>query len=132
MLANSSISQVAFAPIEDLFPNRCTFTAVLFRSGQPKKFQMPVVYAVLYVLIIGFCAGVLAGIVIPTNLDLVSATITGIVGAGIGLYFFPEIGANVTVNTVAASLITATVGAIALLIVVHLFHFLMGLDRRSR
>jgi uncharacterized membrane protein YeaQ/YmgE (transglycosylase-associated protein family) len=81
---------------------------------------MPDAYTLLYIILVGLVAGVLASIVIPTGLDLVGAVIVGIIGAAIGFYLFPALGARVSANPTVASIITATVGAILLLFILRL------------
>ncbi|MBI4723691.1 MAG: GlsB/YeaQ/YmgE family stress response membrane protein [Rhodomicrobium sp.] len=81
---------------------------------------MPDVYSLLYILLVGLVAGVLASIVIPSGLGLIGAIIVGIVGAAIGFYLFPALGANVSSNPTVAAIITSTVGAVILLLVLRL------------
>ncbi len=81
---------------------------------------MPDVNSLLYILLIGLAAGVLASLVIPTGLDLVGAIVVGVIGSAIGFYLFPALGAHVSTNPTVASIITATVGAILLLFVLRL------------
>jgi len=76
--------------------------------------------SILYIVLIGLAAGVLASLVIPTGLDLLGAIVVGIIGSAIGFYLFPALGARVTTNPTVASIITATVGAILLLVVLRL------------
>ncbi|MBT3069728.1 GlsB/YeaQ/YmgE family stress response membrane protein [Rhodomicrobium sp. Az07] len=77
-------------------------------------------YSILYIVLIGLAAGVLASLVVPTGLDLLGAIVVGIIGAAIGFYLFPALGARVTGDPTVASIITATVGAILLLVVLRL------------
>ncbi len=81
---------------------------------------MPDVYAIVSIVLIGLVAGALASIVIPTGLDLVGAAVVGVIGAAIGFYLFPALGARVSANPTVASIITATAGAIILLLVLRL------------
>ena len=81
---------------------------------------MPDVHALLYILLVGLVAGVLASIVIPTGLDWVGAIVVGIVGAAIGFYLFPALGAHVSTNPTVSSIVTATAGAILLLIILRI------------
>lgn len=81
---------------------------------------MPDANSLLYIILVGLVAGVLASIVIPTGLDLIGAIIVGIIGAAIGFYLFPALGARVSSNPTVASIITATVGAIILLFVLRI------------
>ncbi|ADP70415.1 Transglycosylase-associated protein [Rhodomicrobium vannielii ATCC 17100] len=75
--------------------------------------------SILYIVLIGLAAGVLASLVVPTGLDLLGAIVVGIIGAAIGFYLFPALGAHVTTNPTVASIITATVGAILLLVLLR-------------
>lgn len=77
-------------------------------------------YSIVSIILIGLVAGVLASIVIPTGLDLVGAVVVGVIGAAIGFYLFPALGAHVSANPTVASIITSTVGAIILLFVLRL------------
>ncbi len=80
---------------------------------------MPDAYSLLYIILVGLVAGVLASVVIPTGLDVVGAIVVGVIGAAIGFYLFPALGARVSANPTVASIITATVGAILLLFVLR-------------
>ncbi len=81
---------------------------------------MPDAHSLLYIILIGLVAGLLASFVIPTGLDLIGAIVVGIIGAAIGFYLFPALGAHVSTNPTVASIITATVGAILLLFILRL------------
>ncbi len=81
---------------------------------------MPDAYSIVYIILIGLVAGVLASVVIPTGLDLLGAAVAGVIGSAIGFYLFPALGAHVSTNPTVASIITATVGAILLLLVLRL------------
>jgi uncharacterized membrane protein YeaQ/YmgE (transglycosylase-associated protein family) len=81
---------------------------------------MPDVNSLLYIILVGLAAGVLASLVIPTGLDVIGAVVVGVIGAAIGIYFFPALGAHVSTNPTVASIVTATAGAILLLIVLRL------------
>jgi uncharacterized membrane protein YeaQ/YmgE (transglycosylase-associated protein family) len=80
---------------------------------------MPDANSLLYIILIGLAAGVLASIVIPTGIGLLGAIIVGIVGAAIGFWLFPALGAHVSRDPTIATLITSTVGAILLLLVLR-------------
>ncbi len=80
---------------------------------------MPDAHSLIYIILIGLIAGVLASVVIPTGLDLIGAVVVGVIGAAIGFYLFPALGARVSANPTVASIITATVGAILLLFVLR-------------
>jgi uncharacterized membrane protein YeaQ/YmgE (transglycosylase-associated protein family) len=81
---------------------------------------MPDANSLLYVILIGLAAGVLANIVVPTGVGLLGAIVVGIIGAGIGSWLFPALGAHVSTNATVATIITSTVGAILLLLVVRI------------
>jgi uncharacterized membrane protein YeaQ/YmgE (transglycosylase-associated protein family) len=81
---------------------------------------MPDANSLLYIILIGLAAGVLASIVIPTSIGLLGAIIVGIIGAAIGFWLFPALGANVSPNPTIATIITSTVGSILLLFVLRL------------
>jgi uncharacterized membrane protein YeaQ/YmgE (transglycosylase-associated protein family) len=80
---------------------------------------MPDANALLYIILIGLVAGVLASIVIPTGLGLIGAIVVGILGAAIGFYLFPLLGARVSGDPTIATVITATVGSIILLFILR-------------
>jgi uncharacterized membrane protein YeaQ/YmgE (transglycosylase-associated protein family) len=85
-----------------------------------REIKMPDVYSIFSIVLIGLAAGVLASLVVPTGLDLVGAIVVGVIGAAIGFYLFPALGARVTANPTVASIITSTAGAIILLFVLRL------------
>lgn len=81
---------------------------------------MPDATSLLYIVLVGLIAGFLASVVIPSGLDLIGALIVGIIGAAIGSYLFPALGAHVSANPTVATIVTATAGAIILLLVLRL------------
>jgi len=81
---------------------------------------MPDASSLLYIVLIGLAAGVLASIVIPTNAGLLGAIVIGVIGAAIGSWLFPSLGARISHNPTVATIITSTVGAILLLFVLRL------------
>jgi uncharacterized membrane protein YeaQ/YmgE (transglycosylase-associated protein family) len=81
---------------------------------------MPDANSLLYIILIGLASGVLANIVVPTGVGLLGAIVVGIIGAGIGFWLFPALGAHVSDNATVATIITSTVGAILLLLVVRI------------
>ncbi len=80
---------------------------------------MPDANSLIYIILIGLVAGVLASIVIPTGLDVIGAIVVGVLGAAIGFYLFPALGAKVSANPTVASIVTSTVGAVLLLFVLR-------------
>ncbi len=76
---------------------------------------MPDANALISILLIGLVAGVLASFVIPTSLGLIGSIVVGIIGAAIGFYLFPALGAHVSNSPAIAAIITSTCGAIILL-----------------
>lgn len=80
---------------------------------------MPDANSLIYIILIGLVAGVLASIVIPTGLDVIGAIVVGVLGAAIGFYLFPALGARVSANPTVASIVTSTVGAVLLLFVLR-------------
>ncbi len=80
---------------------------------------MPDANSLLYIILVGLIAGVLASIVIPTGLNIVGAIIVGIVGAAIGFWLFPTLGWHVSGNPTVATIVTSTVGAIVLLLILR-------------
>ncbi len=76
--------------------------------------------SLLYIVLVGLVAGLLASVVIPTGLDWLGAIVVGIIGAAIGFYLFPALGAHVSTNPTVAAIVTATCGAIVLLVILRL------------
>ena len=75
---------------------------------------------ILVILLVGLIAGWLAGkIVRGTGYGLVADMCLGIVGALIGSWLFPKLGIHIGSGFIAA-IISATLGAILLLIVLRL------------
>ena len=72
--------------------------------------------SLIYVVIIGLIAGVLASVLIPMDMGIIGAIVVGILGAVIGFYLFPALGARVSSNPTVASIITSPAGAVILLI----------------
>lgn len=81
---------------------------------------MPDANTLLYIILVGLIAGVLASIIIPTGLNIVGAIIVGIVGAAIGFWLFPALGWHISGNPMVATIVTSTVGAIILLLILRL------------
>jgi uncharacterized membrane protein YeaQ/YmgE (transglycosylase-associated protein family) len=81
---------------------------------------MPGAYSLVYIVLIGLAAGIFASFVIPSGLGLIGALVVGVIGAAIGFYLFPALGAHVSANPTVAAIITATVGAILLLFILRL------------
>jgi uncharacterized membrane protein YeaQ/YmgE (transglycosylase-associated protein family) len=78
-----------------------------------------ILICVVYITLIGLMAGVLASVVVPTGLDLIGAAVAGVIGAIIGFYLFPALGARVSANPTVASIITSTAGTILVLFVLR-------------
>jgi uncharacterized membrane protein YeaQ/YmgE (transglycosylase-associated protein family) len=72
---------------------------------------MPDASSLLYVILTGLAAGVAASIVFPTGISLIGATVVGIIGAAIGFWLSPALGAHVTHNPTIATILTSTAGA---------------------
>jgi uncharacterized membrane protein YeaQ/YmgE (transglycosylase-associated protein family) len=89
-----------------------------FRTGLER--EMPDASSLLYIILIGLVAGVLASIVIPTGVGLLGTIVIGVAGAAIGSWLFPALGARVSASPAIATIITSTVGAILLLFVLRL------------
>jgi uncharacterized membrane protein YeaQ/YmgE (transglycosylase-associated protein family) len=80
---------------------------------------MPDANSLLYIILIGLAAGVLANFVIPTSIGLLGAIVVGIIGSAIGFYFFPALGFHVSGNPTVAAIVTSTVGSIIFLFVLR-------------
>ncbi len=77
--------------------------------------------SLLVILFVGLIAGWLAGIVVRgTGYGLVTDLCLGIVGALIGSWLFPALGIHF--GGLLGSIISATLGAILLLVVLRLVH----------
>jgi uncharacterized membrane protein YeaQ/YmgE (transglycosylase-associated protein family) len=81
--------------------------------------------SIIVILIVGLVAGWLAGkIVWGTGLGLIGDIIVGLVGAFIGHWLFTHFHIRVGVNFWVDSILTATVGAVVLLVVIRLIRSL--------
>ncbi len=76
--------------------------------------------SLIYIIIVGLVAGVIASFIVPTGLGLVGAIVVGIIGAAIGFYLFPALGFRVSGDPTVASIITSTAGAVILLIILRI------------
>lgn len=76
--------------------------------------------SILVILFVGLIAGWLAGkIVRGTGFGLIADVCIGIVGALIGSWLLPRVGVHLSAGMIGA-IITATIGAVLLLIVLRL------------
>jgi uncharacterized membrane protein YeaQ/YmgE (transglycosylase-associated protein family) len=79
------------------------------------------VEGLLIVLLVGAIAGWLAGqIVRGTGFGLIGDILIGIVGAFIGSWLLGQLGVAVPGGPILASIITATIGAVVLLLIIRL------------
>jgi uncharacterized membrane protein YeaQ/YmgE (transglycosylase-associated protein family) len=77
--------------------------------------------SLLVILFVGLIAGWLAGVIVRgTGYGLVADICLGIVGALIGSWLFPQLG--IYLSGMIGSIISATLGAILLLVVLRLVH----------
>ncbi len=72
-------------------------------------------------LIVGLVAGVLAGLVVG-GVGLIGDIVVGIVGAFVGGWLFRQLGVTTPFSGLAGTIFTAFVGAVLLLVLLHLFH----------
>ena len=78
--------------------------------------------SILVILLVGLCAGWLAGHVVRgSGFGLVGDMIVGVVGAFIGEALVPELGLHLGTGMLAA-ILNATIGAIPLVLVIRLFN----------
>jgi uncharacterized membrane protein YeaQ/YmgE (transglycosylase-associated protein family) len=77
-------------------------------------------------LIVGLIAGVLAGLLVG-GVGLIGNIIVGIVGAFVGGWIFDKLGVNAPFDGLASTIFTAFVGAVVLLL---LLHIVMGFRTR--
>jgi len=76
--------------------------------------------SLLVILLVGLAAGWLAGqIVQGTGFGLIGDLVVGIAGAFIGSWLLPQLGIHLGAGLVAA-IINATIGAVALLLIIRL------------
>ncbi len=77
--------------------------------------------SLLILLVIGAIAGFLAGVIVKGyGFGLVGNIVVGIVGAFIGGWLLPQIGFGFGGDPIIAQIITATIGAVILLVVIGL------------
>jgi len=77
--------------------------------------------SLIVILIVGLVAGWLAAkIVQGTGLGIIGDIIVGILGAFIGQWLFAHFHVRIGVNFWVDAILTATIGAIALLVVIRL------------
>ena len=72
---------------------------------------------ILYFLLIGLAAGLLAGFVIPNKFGWIGSLVVGVIGAVIGGYLFKQLGVNIGGPEWLGQVVAAAVGAILLLVV---------------
>jgi uncharacterized membrane protein YeaQ/YmgE (transglycosylase-associated protein family) len=81
--------------------------------------------SLIVVLIVGLVAGWLAGkIVQGTGLGIIGDIIIGVIGAYIGRWLFEHFHLRIGVNFWVDAILTATVGAVVLLVVIRLIRSL--------
>jgi uncharacterized membrane protein YeaQ/YmgE (transglycosylase-associated protein family) len=79
-------------------------------------------------IIVGLVAGVLAGLLVG-GIGLIGNIIVGIVGAFFGGWIFRQLGVSTPFDGLAGVIFTAFIGAVVLLVIIHL---LFGLSARRR
>ena len=78
-------------------------------------------HSLIVILVVGLVAGWLAAkIVHGTGLGIIGDIIVGIIGAFIGQWLFSHFHIRIGVNFWVDAILTATIGAIALLVVIRL------------
>ncbi len=78
--------------------------------------------SLLIIVIVGIVAGWLAGqIVRGTGFGLIADLCIGVIGAFIGNWLLPELGVHLGFSRIIDLIISATIGAIVLLIILGLF-----------
>lgn len=70
-------------------------------------------------LIVGLIAGVLAGLLVG-GVGLIGDIVVGIVGAFVGGWLFRQLGVTTPFSGLAGTIFTAFVGAVVLLVLLHL------------
>lgn len=80
-------------------------------------------------LLVGLIAGVLAGLIVG-GYGLIADIVVGIVGAFVGGYVFRHAGWHAPIAGLGGTIFVAFVGALILLLALHLLHAAFG--RRSR
>jgi uncharacterized membrane protein YeaQ/YmgE (transglycosylase-associated protein family) len=71
-------------------------------------------------LIVGLVAGVLAGLLVG-GVGLIGDIVVGIVGAFVGGWLFRQLGVTTPFSGLAGTIFTAFIGAVVLLVLLHLF-----------
>ena len=78
--------------------------------------------SLLVILLVGLIAGWLAGkIVRGTGFGLIADLCIGIIGAFIGDWLLPELGIHLGFSRIIDLIISATIGAVVLLLILGLF-----------
>jgi uncharacterized membrane protein YeaQ/YmgE (transglycosylase-associated protein family) len=76
----------------------------------------------LVILLVGLAAGWLAGQIIQgAGFGLIGAMVIGVIGAFLGEWLMPRLGIQLGAGIISA-IINATIGAVALLLIIHEFH----------
>jgi uncharacterized membrane protein YeaQ/YmgE (transglycosylase-associated protein family) len=70
-------------------------------------------------LIVGLVAGVLAGLLVG-GVGLIGDIVVGIVGAFVGGWIFRQLGVTTPFSGLAGTIFTAFIGALVLLVLLHL------------
>ena len=70
-------------------------------------------------LIVGLVAGVLAGLLVG-GVGLIGDIVVGIVGAFVGGWIFRQLGVTTPFSGLAGTIFTAFIGAVVLLVLLHL------------
>ena len=71
-------------------------------------------------LIVGLIAGVLASLIVGSAGGILIDIVIGIVGAFVGGWLFAQMGWNVPFSGLAGTIFVAFIGAVILLLIVHL------------
>jgi uncharacterized membrane protein YeaQ/YmgE (transglycosylase-associated protein family) len=76
-------------------------------------------------LVVGLIAGVLAGLIVG-GYGLIADIVVGIVGAFIGAYVFQYAGWHAPIEGLGGTIFVAFVGALILLVALHVLHAAFG------
>lgn len=78
---------------------------------------------ILTLLLVGLVAGVLAALIVPgAGFGIIGDLVVGVVGAFLGSWLFRAMGWSAPWGGLGGTIFVATIGAILLLLIIHLIH----------
>jgi uncharacterized membrane protein YeaQ/YmgE (transglycosylase-associated protein family) len=101
---------------------RSEFRSRQARGCKPEKGRPLSGESLLVIILVGILAGWLAGqIVRGTGFGLIADLVIGVIGAFIGNWLLPQLGIHLGFSHLIDLIISATIGAVVLLIILGLF-----------